>query len=167
MGWLRLVGSLKLYVSFAEYRFFYRSLFAKETYNFKEHTIRSHPTRSKRLEAYPISSWLPSNKFVRFERVIDFMMLTTSCRSLLLGTCKCTYMYNKKSKTSGIFGFLKDTRILIQSYKVIGVCIPLSHPNSFQEASCSVVEGRQPVRRKSKVCHTVRDISTTHQLWDM
>ena len=26
VGWLRLVGSLKLYVSFAEYRLFYRAL---------------------------------------------------------------------------------------------------------------------------------------------
>jgi len=29
MGWLRLVGSLELYVSFAEYRLFYRSLVQK------------------------------------------------------------------------------------------------------------------------------------------
>jgi len=29
MGWLRLVGSLKLYVSFAEYCFFYRALLQK------------------------------------------------------------------------------------------------------------------------------------------
>jgi len=29
MGWLRLVGSLKLYVSFAEYRLFYRTLLQK------------------------------------------------------------------------------------------------------------------------------------------
>jgi len=29
MGWLRLVGSLKLYVSFAEYRHFYRALLQK------------------------------------------------------------------------------------------------------------------------------------------
>jgi len=29
MGWLRLVGSLKLYVSFAEYRLFYRALLQK------------------------------------------------------------------------------------------------------------------------------------------
>ena len=29
MGWLRLVGSLKLYVSFAEYRLFYRALLRK------------------------------------------------------------------------------------------------------------------------------------------
>jgi len=29
MGWLRLVGSFKLYVSFAEYRLFYRDLLQK------------------------------------------------------------------------------------------------------------------------------------------
>ena len=29
MGWLRLVGSLKSYVSFAEYRLFYRALLQK------------------------------------------------------------------------------------------------------------------------------------------
>ena len=29
MGWLRLVGSLKLYVSFAKYRLFYRALLQK------------------------------------------------------------------------------------------------------------------------------------------
>jgi len=43
MGWLRLVGSLKLYVSFSEYSLFYRALLQKETYNFKEPTNRSHP----------------------------------------------------------------------------------------------------------------------------
>ena len=42
-GSLRLVGSLHSYVSFAEYRLFYRALFAKETCNFKEPTSRSHP----------------------------------------------------------------------------------------------------------------------------
>jgi len=42
MGWLRLVGSSKLYVSFIEYRLFYRAQFAKETCNFKEPTNRSN-----------------------------------------------------------------------------------------------------------------------------
>jgi len=42
MGWLRLVGSLKLQVSFAEYHLFYRALFAEETYNLKKPTNRSH-----------------------------------------------------------------------------------------------------------------------------
>jgi len=55
MRWLRLVGSSKLYVSFAEYSLFYRALLqkgpiilrsllivAKGTYNFKEPTNRSH-----------------------------------------------------------------------------------------------------------------------------
>jgi len=43
MEWLRLVGPLKIYVSFAEYSLFYRALFAKETYYFKEPTSRSQP----------------------------------------------------------------------------------------------------------------------------
>ena len=35
MGWLRLVGSLKLQVSFAEYRFFYRALLQKRPINLR------------------------------------------------------------------------------------------------------------------------------------
>ena len=35
MGWLRLVGSLKLQVSFAEYRLFYRALLQKRPVIFK------------------------------------------------------------------------------------------------------------------------------------
>jgi len=43
MGWLRLVGSLKLQVSFAKEPYKRRINSAKETYNFKEPTNRSHP----------------------------------------------------------------------------------------------------------------------------
>jgi len=43
MGRLRSVGSIKLWVSFAEHHLLYRAFFAKETYNFKEPTNRSHP----------------------------------------------------------------------------------------------------------------------------
>jgi len=51
MGWLPLVGSLKLQVSFAKkpYKRAYNS--AKETYNFKEPTNRSHPTAALRAVA--------------------------------------------------------------------------------------------------------------------
>jgi len=42
MGWLRLVGSIKLQVSFAEYCLFYRA-FAKETYNLIDPTDQSQP----------------------------------------------------------------------------------------------------------------------------
>ena len=42
-GWLPLVGSLKLYVSFAKEPYRNRRYSAKETYNFKEPTNRSHP----------------------------------------------------------------------------------------------------------------------------
>jgi len=43
MGWLRLVGSIKWKVSFAECRSLLYGSFAKETYNFKEPTNRGHP----------------------------------------------------------------------------------------------------------------------------
>ena len=43
MGWLRLVNSLKLKVSFAEYCLFHRALLQKETYNCKKPTTCSHP----------------------------------------------------------------------------------------------------------------------------
>jgi len=49
MEWLRLVGSLKLKVSFAEHSLFYRAL-AKPTYNFKEPIHRSHPIPAGTLE---------------------------------------------------------------------------------------------------------------------
>jgi len=43
MGWLRLVGSLKLQVSFAKEPYKKKLYSAKETYNLKEPTNRSHP----------------------------------------------------------------------------------------------------------------------------
>ena len=46
VGWLRLVGSLKLQVSFRIYSVLQGS-FAKETYNFKKSTTRSHPIGGK------------------------------------------------------------------------------------------------------------------------
>jgi len=41
-GWLRLVGSLKLKVSFAEYRLFHRALLQMRPIIFMETTTRSH-----------------------------------------------------------------------------------------------------------------------------
>jgi len=43
MGWLRLVGSIKLQVSFAKYSLFYRGLLQKETYDLIDPTNISHP----------------------------------------------------------------------------------------------------------------------------
>jgi len=43
MGWLRLVGSLKLNISFAEYKSRLQGSFATKTYNFNEPTTCSHP----------------------------------------------------------------------------------------------------------------------------
>ena len=42
MGWLRLAGSFKLHVYFAEYSLFYRALLQKRPIVFKELTNRSH-----------------------------------------------------------------------------------------------------------------------------
>ena len=56
MGWLRLVGSLELQVSFAEYRLFYRTLLQKRPtiVNFKEPTNRSHPISLPFCSAEPV-----------------------------------------------------------------------------------------------------------------
>jgi hypothetical protein len=43
MGWLRLAGSLKIQVFFAEYRSLLQDSLAKETYIFKGPTNRRHP----------------------------------------------------------------------------------------------------------------------------
>ena len=45
MEWLRLVGSSKIQVSFAEYRSLLQGSFTKGTHIFKEPTNCSHPTR--------------------------------------------------------------------------------------------------------------------------
>jgi len=43
MGWLRLVGSLELYVSFAKEPYKRDDILQKETYILKEPTNSSHP----------------------------------------------------------------------------------------------------------------------------
>ena len=43
MGWLRLVGSLKLQVSFAEYSLFYRALLQKRPINLRSLLIKATP----------------------------------------------------------------------------------------------------------------------------
>jgi len=45
MGWLRLVGSLKLYVSFAEYSLFYRALLQKRHLILRSLLIVATPER--------------------------------------------------------------------------------------------------------------------------
>jgi len=46
MGWLRLVGSLKLQVSFAEYSLFYRARLQKRPIIFRSLLIRSYPIQA-------------------------------------------------------------------------------------------------------------------------
>ena len=74
MGWLRLEGSLKLHVSFADYRLFYRPLlqksFAKETYYFKEPTSRSHPITGVLLnQPYTMTLSLPLSIYLMYTHI--------------------------------------------------------------------------------------------------
>jgi len=51
MGWLLFVGSLKLQVSFAEYRLFYRALLQKRPIILRRPTNRSHPIRGSDIHS--------------------------------------------------------------------------------------------------------------------
>ena len=53
MGWLRLVGSLELQVSFAKLPYKRDDILQQETYNLKEPTTRSHPI----AYSYDMDSW--------------------------------------------------------------------------------------------------------------
>jgi len=58
MGWLRLVGSLQTWVSFAKEPYKSDLYSAKETYNFKEPTNRSHPIPlATLLSTFRAKSW--------------------------------------------------------------------------------------------------------------
>jgi len=64
MGWLRLVGSLKLYVSFAEYRLFYRSLLQKRPIILMSLLIVATPyhTANPRKNARNTYQWVESSE---------------------------------------------------------------------------------------------------------
>ena len=64
MGWLRLVGSLKLQVSFAEYSLFSRALFQ----------MRPIILRSLRIVATPYSLPLPLLLATAFEKKLSFYL---------------------------------------------------------------------------------------------
>jgi len=72
MGWLRLVGSLKSYVSFAEYRLFYRALLQKR------HII----LRSLLIVATPYSN-MAAGRYSQTQR-----LNTTISSSLLVFLCQ-------------------------------------------------------------------------------
>ena len=73
MGWLRLVGSLKLQVSFSEYRLFYRALLQK----------RRVILRSLLMVATPY----------RAHRTFSYIMILTSlfCHTMCVRACECVY----------------------------------------------------------------------------
>ena len=71
MGWLRLVGSLKLQVSFAEYRLFYRAPLQKRPIILRSLLIVATP--------YPFSLALWACVYVRQGDTVDVYMCVSEC----------------------------------------------------------------------------------------
>jgi len=65
MGWLQLVGSLKLQVSFAKEPYKRDVILQKRPINFKEPTFRSHHITKERLLHPRIYIQIYTNTFVR------------------------------------------------------------------------------------------------------
>jgi len=66
MGWLRLVGSLKLSISFAEYRLFYRAL------------LQKRPIFSGNLRVYPL--WCNTVDMLYLELYMGWLRLVGSLK---------------------------------------------------------------------------------------
>jgi len=81
MGWLRLVGSFKLYVSFAEYRLFCRALLQKRPVILR--SLRKAATRSKYEKQLPEATmgWLRLVGSLKLYVSLENMSLF--CRALL------------------------------------------------------------------------------------
>ena len=92
MGWLRSVGSIKLLVSFAEYRLFYKSLFAKETYNFVDPTNQSHL----------ILNWILKN-------TIELTCENSKQSTTKANLCTMTTMANLSKWYKGMCDMTRDT----------------------------------------------------------
>jgi len=86
IGWLRLVGSSKLYVSFAKEP--YERLYsAKETYDFKEPTNRSHPIPNVDTYMYQIYTYTATEQVQ--QRGAQRVLLLCMC---MLDTCMYQYL---------------------------------------------------------------------------
>jgi len=73
MGWLRLVGSLKLYVSYAEHSLFYRAL------------LRKRPTF---LRSLPIEA-TPHECMSRTHECVQFLHSEAHAKGLCVDACDC------------------------------------------------------------------------------
>jgi len=126
MGWLQLVGSFKLSVSFAKEPYKRELYSAKETYNFKEPTNRSHPICPNAFRFLQDCRWIvfvglfhvfrsllqksPTKETYIYIYIylVFFMYISLFCRSLL--TCL--------SNTSAL-----SVDIYIYMYIYINICI--------------------------------------------
>jgi len=73
MGWLRLIGSFKLYVSSAEYRLFYRALLQKRPMILRSLLVEATPyvvdtwdiyTKVRAIRVVPFAVWCACGQYV-------------------------------------------------------------------------------------------------------
>ena len=94
VGWLRLVGSIKLQVSFAEYRLFYRALLQKRPIILRSLLIVATPY--VRVYIYVSSSRVTFTPLVSIS--------TRSCVYIYIYVvCMHVYMYIYKGDASGLY----------------------------------------------------------------
>ena len=85
MGWLRLAGSLKLWVSFAEYRLFYRALLQNRPIILRSLLIEATPYMSHAYVTFLIRVWHYS--FYSFLPKQDSYMWLDSCMCDMMISC--------------------------------------------------------------------------------
>ena len=143
-GWLRLVGSIKLQVAFAEYLSLLQGSFTKETYNFINPTNRSHPIRtcSTHNEQH--------NAIYRLQRI------ASRCNTLQHTATHCN-VYTNTVRTTGTTTQSNFCRILKNDtlQRIATQC------NALQHTATHYI--RLQHTHTHTHTHTVRTIGTTTQ----
>jgi len=86
MGWLRLVGSLKLHVSFAEYHLFYRALLQKRPIILRSLLSIATPSNTPRTHISYVCSTYPKIESQLYQYLVhtyfQFLCVTTELEEL-------------------------------------------------------------------------------------
>jgi len=93
MGWLRLVGSLKLQVFFAKEPYKRDWILPKETYNFKESTNRSHPICINPYIRTNILTYTHTNMKINICMYVCTYIPNCQCSRTNMWTNICMYVY--------------------------------------------------------------------------